>query len=303
MARHLIIGGAAATGADGGLSVEKLSAKGPIEVVPGDTIADSDSIRFIRDNGSDRDVVSPWIKGRNVISFSGKSGVAQAADVQTATLATNATAASTHRIKIINKTNGVSPFEMKEYETSVAASASAASQATALYNLIDADKPHWIKTVADDSSGVLTFTGYKKGEVKADGSVADELVEFDFADNMDGDNGTTATYAVSGSAASRGSGDGFYMEQMEKELQGVGAGYYNRVQLPLSPTVETATGTAYDQYVIVATKDGSTTSAINGVDNLIEIVVASPAADSNGLIFEGKLNPWMNSAGFGAINL
>ena len=43
-------------------------------------------------------------------------------------------------------------------------------------------------------------------------------------------------------------------------------------------------------YHIVATKDGSTNSQIKGVDNLIEINVATTAGDADSLIFENKLN-------------
>jgi len=84
---------------------------------------------------------------------------------------------------------------------------------------------------------------------------------------------------------------------------GVNYGYYNRVELPIAPSNTAVVGSTYDMYSIVATKDGSTSSQINGVDNLIEINIAMPAGDADGLIFEGKLNPWMNSAGFGSVNL
>ena len=51
-------------------------------------------------------------------------------------------------------------------------------------------------------------------------------------------------------------------------------------------------------YHIVATKDGSSSSQIRGVDNLIEIYVAlDPAAIATGA-FEGPLNSYINSLGF-----
>ena len=57
-------------------------------------------------------------------------------------------------------------------------------------------------------------------------------------------------------------------------------------------------------YNIVATKDGSSSSQINGVDNLIEITIAFDK-DTGALTsaLEGLLNPYMNSAGFGSVNL
>ena len=150
---------------------------------------------------------------------------------------------------------------------------------------------------------LLTFTGFKKGETKADGSIQDEVVLFDVVDNLDGSNGTTAAFATT-TAASRGNGDGFYIKEMEEELRGAQYGFYNRVELPNTPTQSTVTGDSYDVYHIVATKDGSSASQIHGVDNLIEIYIAfdnGTAALTQAL--EGQLNPYMNSAGFGNVNL
>ena len=63
-------------------------------------------------------------------------------------------------------------------------------------------------------------------------------------------------------------------------------------------------------YSVVATKDGSSASQIHGVDNLIEINIASVAGHATtsaphaaGVVIEDKLNPWMNSAGFITLNL
>ena len=43
-------------------------------------------------------------------------------------------------------------------------------------------------------------------------------------------------------------------------------------------------------YSIVATKDGSSASQINGVDNLIEINIAAIQGNANSLVVENKLN-------------
>ena len=69
------------------------------------------------------------------------------------------------------------------------------------------------------------------------------------------------------------------------------------------PTGAAVVGTTYDMYSLVFTKDGSTSPQIKGVDNLMEMYIAAPAGDADNLIFEGKLNPWIASAGFGPINL
>ena len=69
-------------------------------------------------------------------------------------------------------------------------------------------------------------------------------------------------------------------------------GYYNRIAQPITPASQAATGTAYDMYVIAATKDGSSASQINGVDNLIEVNVALVAGDADSLVVENKLNAY-----------
>ena len=54
-----------------------------------------------------------------------------------------------------------------------------------------------------------------------------------------------------------------------------------------------AVGTSYDMLTIVATKDGSTSPQIKGVDNLIEISVA--IADGITGQVDTALNDWMGS--------
>ena len=62
--------------------------------------------------------------------------------------------------------------------------------------------------------------------------------------------------------------------------------------------------TAYDMYTIAATKDGSSSSQIHGVDNLVEINIAmdpTTAAITN--LFESQINGYLSSANFGPVNL
>ena len=65
-----------------------------------------------------------------------------------------------------------------------------------------------------------------------------------------------------------------------------------RGHLPKQPTLESATGTNYDMYSIVSTKDGSSSSQINGVDNLIELNLALVAGDADSAVVEAKLNSY-----------
>ena len=205
---------------------------------------------------------------------------------------------------IRDRTNGVEPFEMKSYEISVANGNAHTVVSAALAVAINADLPHWIKTVAD-SSGTITITGYKKGETKADGSVQEEVVLWDFADNSGDWNTTTVTVDVDAtSAASRGYGDGYYVKQMEEELRGANYGFYDRRNLPNTPALVTEVAEPYDMYCIAATKDGSSSSQIHGVDNLIEINIAfdsGTAALTQAL--EAKLNGYLASVNFAPVNL
>jgi hypothetical protein len=303
--RQLLIGDGTAAAltngltADGSIDIQVLSSDGPVKLAPGDTVADSDSIRFVQGTGGTQ-IASPWIKGKNVVAYGGKSGVAQAAEVAKFTISTNATSAGFHTLKLINLTNGAEPFEFKSYEIAVAAAATPTTQTAAFKVAIDADLPHWVNGAVTDNNGNLDITGFKKGEVKADGSIQEELVHMDGA--FEGTGSTMAvTYATAGS---RGFGDGFYIREFEEELQGSGFGYYNRVELPIQPTLHSVTGNVYDMYHIVASKDGSTTSGINGVDNLMEIYIAlDDGTAASTQAFEGALNPYLNSVGFSSVNL
>ena len=308
MARHLYIGNnvAVARTAAGildnkAVEIQKLSASGPTAMVAGDTIADSSQFRIVQGTGT-RDIVSPWIYGKDVINWSGRSAAAQTAQVFDIALATNATAASTHEFKLINMTNGAEPFEMKSYEYTVAASATPTTQCTALTAAINADLPHWVKSIANGGTNI-GITGFKKGEVKANGDVQEELVEMRGADNMDGSNGTVATLS-STTAGSQGTGDGFYIRKMEDNQKGNQYGYYLRGHLPNTPADTSVTATAYDMYTIAATKDGSSASQIHGVDNLIEVNIAfDPATAALTGALESVLNGYLASVNLAPVNL
>lgn len=308
MARHLYIGNNVAnTGytsgllADKAIDVQKLSATGPVSMVPGDTISSSSQFRIVQGTAT-KNIVSPWMYGKDVINWSGKSAAAQTAQVFDIALATNATAAATHEFKLINMTNGAEPFEMKSYEYEVTATMNPTAQCLLLAAAINADLPHWVKSIANGGTNI-GITGWKKGEVKRDGSIQEELVEMRGADNMDGSNGTVATLS-STTPGSQGIGDGFYVRKMEDDQKGNQYGYYLRGHLPNTPADTSVTATAYDMYTIAATKDGSSASQIHGVDNLIEVTIAmdpSTAAITN--LFESQLNGYLASANFGPVNL
>ena len=219
----------------------------------------------------------------------------------------NSTAAYTVEFKIINRTNGLEPFEMKSYSVAIASGISntgAGSVGSLINTAVNADLPHWIKTFAW-AGATMTITGYKKGETKADGSIQGETVLWDLADNSADWSVHTATVDVDAtSAADRGSGDGYYVKEMEEELRGAQYGYYNRLELPNTPALVTEVAEPYDMYNITATKDGSSNSQIHGVDNLIEVNIAfdnGTAALTAAL--ESVLNGYLASVNFAPVNL
>ncbi len=307
MARHLYIGNNVANAytngvlADKAIDVQKLSATGPTSMVPGDTIASSTQFRIVQGTAT-KNIVSPWIYGKDVINWSGRSAAAQTAQVFDLSLVGNATAAGTHEIKLINMTNGAEPFEMKSYEIAVTAAMSPTAQCVLFTAAINADLPHWVDSITNGGTNI-GITGFTKGAVKADGSVQEELVEMRGADNMDGSNGTVNTFS-STTPGAQGIGDGFYVRKMEDDQKGNQYGYYMRGHLPNTPADTSVTATAYDMYTIAATKDGSSASQIHGVDNLIEVNIAmDPATAAITNLFESQMNGYLGSASFGPVNL
>tara|TARA_Y100001937_G_scaffold121626_1_gene180722 strand:+ start:2915 stop:3844 length:930 start_codon:yes stop_codon:yes gene_type:complete len=309
MARHLFIGNEVAVSytngvlANGALDVQKLSASGPTSMVAGDTVADSPQFRIVQGNGT-TNIVSPWIYGKDVINWSGKGHAAQTAQVRNGALTTNATIAGEHTLKIINKTNGNEPFEMKSYTISVAANATPTQQCIDFAAAINADLPHWVNSITNNGTDI-DFTGFKKGEVKADGSVQEDLVEMELAfEAIDGGGNGTTLADTNTTPGSRGVGDGFYVEKMEDIARGVNYGFYHRGHLPNTPALVTNTASPYDMYHIAATKDGSSNSQIHGVDNIIEFNIAfDNGTGSITQAFESVLNGYLASVNFAPVNL
>jgi len=301
MARHLYIGNAVAVARTtagildaGAVEIQKLSASGPTAMLPGDTIADSPQFRIVQGKGT-RDVVSPWIYGKDVINWSGKSYVAAAAHRTDGTLTTNTGAISVVTTKIYR--TDVSGFNSFSFDTGNIASGQTPTQVQVIVlaawdAIAQSDKPDWLNNTAAVSSGAFRVTASKRGDATNAGSTWDEknpIIEMIQSHSVD----VAQTYANTvGVAMTTGYGDGFAVKAFEESLMGAQYGYYNRIAQPITPASQAATGTAYDMYVIAATKDGSSASQINGVDNLIEINVALVAGDADSGIVENKLNAY-----------
>ena len=166
MARHLIVGDGtalarAASGLvnDGGVSVEKMSASGPTELVLGDTPANAPQIRIVG-GGTD-----------------GKSYVS--AKAQTTTLLPVATAAATVGgkeldIKFVFR-NGKGKQEIFSFATTIVASSVIADSGQAIIDAFNAltDVPDWLNPTATLSTATVTFTGAKRGDTAQSGNTWD----------------------------------------------------------------------------------------------------------------------------------
>ena len=332
MARHLYIGNAATMSytdgvlADGAIDIQKLSATGPTSMTLLDTIQTAQQFRIVQGNGT-TNIVSPWVYGRDVINYSGKAYSApasQSSTIQVTGAATN-TADVDVTIKLVNTTNGqFDPFDAKSYtvttrDTAINTAAEIGDNFTGAMNAdysisgsaslsaTQTDELPWfVKTVAWDGTNTITLIGWDKGETMQNGQIAEYPSSFDIViENGDAvANGGTYTIAT-GTPASRGYGYGEYVYEMESELMGINYGYYNRVQQPVAPSNTAVKTTGYDMFNIAATKDGSSSSQIHGVDNLIDLNIAfsssASAAQLNAL--QGVLNNYFTSAGFPALSL
>ena len=300
MARHLIIGdgtaNATANGlvADGAITIQKMSAKGPTDLVLGDTFVDAPQIRIIGGGTAGNNISTPWFYGRDVVNYTGKAySAAQACEV-TNTIALQSAAAGTLVLKFV-KTSGPTQ-EFFSFSTPIpAAVANTAADALikTAFEAASLIKPDWLNPVCDASAGAtVVFSGAKRGDVAQSGKVweyAPVMVQL-IVESYDGGTQTHTASATTG--ANPGYGDGFAVTEFEDTLMGAQYGYYNRRNLPNTPPNQAATGTNYDMYSIVSTKDGSSASQINGVDNLIELNVATVAGNANSLVVENKLNAY-----------
>jgi len=314
MARHLMVGDDTAVSysagllADNALDVQKRTQNGWTSLGAGETVADSAEIRIVQGNGT-KNIVSPWFYGRDVINWSGKSYVAAAA--QTSTLLPVTTAAATVGGKELDIKfvflNGKGKQEIFSFATTIASGSVIADSGQAIIDAFNAltSVPDWLNPTATLSTATVTFTGAKRGDTCQSGNSWDyEPVVFKtiIANNPV----TTQTYTITDNVidATPGYGDGFAVKAFEESLMGNQYGYYNRIAQPITPVSTVDTGETYDMYNIVATKDGSSSSQINGVDNLIEISIAFDN-DTGSLTsaLQGVLNPYMASVGFANVNL
>ena len=292
--------------ADGAVDIFKKDANGEMTpLAAGDSMIDAPEICFVQGTAAEN-IVSPWISGKNIISFNGLSNEAQTAKAIRVTVAGTSGSAGAVDIKFIRREE--QPQEFHILSTHVPNSTAQNDivdliEAQAAADIAAGNWPDWLSTtISNNGDATVDFTGSKNGDVTASGATWKEgAVEFVTA--IDSTEITTTTFVESvQTALVKGSGNGYDVERMENELMGSGYGYYNRIHFPKAPANTAVVGTSYDMYSIVSTKDGSTSPQIKGVDNLMEIYIAVVAGGADALVFENKINGYL-AGSFPAVTL
>jgi len=270
----------------GAIDVVGLSADGFTPITAGQTIANSSAIRLVQGTGTSN-IVSPWIEGVTVTRWTGESFAAQQAQTSTITIAGTASAAFNATVKITSRAIGQAQFERRSYTVAVASGDVQNTIAAAINTAINANLPAFIASSAVVGN-VITLTGQT-----FDSDPYRVLSSFETQEDIDGTFTTTATIAAGNTPDLGNGGDGNLIVELEASLQGMGRGYYDRVQLPVAPPAYAVAATTYDLYKLGY--NNPVAGSINGVDNRREIIVAYPAGGAGQAWFEGQINPWMTS--------
>ena len=296
MARHLIIGNDVAVAttnglvADGAVSVQKMTQNGPTELVQGDSFTEAPQIRIVSGGTAGKNIVTPWFYGRDVVNYSGRSYGAAAACTVTDTIAGTSAAAGSLVLKFV-RLDGTAP-EFFSFTTEIAASVANTAADVLVEAAFEAltNTPDWLNPLATTTGNATVFSGAVRGDVAQSGNVWEyEPVQIQLiVESYDG--GTQTHTASATTPGTPGIGEGYAVKAFEESLMGAQYGYYNRIAQPITPASQAVTGNAYNMYVIAATKDGSSSSQINGVDNLIEINVALEDSSAHSSVVEAKLN-------------
>lgn len=290
----------------GAIDVVGLSADGFTPITAGQTIANSSAIRLVQGTGTSN-IVSPWIDGVTVTRWTGQSYAAQTAQSTTLTFATVPSAAGAEfSIKVIDRAIGQAQFQRASATyTTVAGSLTVNDVVLGLMSSLTGLPVASITATTDfaipgldrvqaqvnsiTTATVITLTGNIM-----DSDPYSVLASFESAsENLDGSFGTTLTVAAAATPSLGNGGDGNLIVQLEESLQGMGRGYYDRVQLPVAPPAYAVAATTYDLYKLGY--NNPVAGSINGVDNRREIIVAYAAGGAGQAWFEGQINPWMTS--------
>ena len=289
----------------GAIDVVGLSADGFTPITAGQTIADSSAIRLVQGTGTSN-IVSPWIDGLSVTRFVGQSFDAQQAQSSTLTFATATIAAGQVSLKLISANGGQAQFPRKSVTIEVGVGQAVAGLGGIVQNLMVALTGQTAAVIAANPATDYAIVGADFAVAQYAGSVitvtgtifniaaGTSLSSFRTAsEGLDGSNGTTLVVAAAATPDLGNGGDGNLIAELEASLQGSGRGYYDRVQLPVTPPSYAVAATTYDLYKI--SFNNGAEGNIKGVDNYREIIVAYPAGGAGQAWFEGQINPWMTS--------
>ena len=310
MARHIYIGTEGSQSytngalAAGGIDVQKISMGGPTSMAPGDLKTNTEQFRIVQGTAAGRDIVSPWLYGKDIINWDGKSYLAAVAHEHRVTLALTSSAAGTISIKVVRTDEpGHQAFH---FDTAVATGITAAAAAALVKIQYDAaTKPDWLSTTLQVAGATFDVVGILPGGVASSGSTWDDNPPTFVVSCTDVNAGLTAVWTLDSAPNTRanaGHGGGYLVRKIEEQWWGNQFGTYDRAaSMVLNPPHYSVVTTNYDVFSIAATKDGSSQSQIHGVDNIMEIAVAIPATST--LIFENQINPYMADCGFAPVNL
>lgn len=280
--------------ASGAIDIQIEDPAGPVSLSAGQTISDSNKIRFVQGTPEGKNIFSPWIDGKNISVWKGESYSAQVAQVsRIAISAVNFVAAGEATVKLVELNNGQAQFKRKSYVIAISAGQTPTQFCTALAAAINADLPDFIDSITNNGTSI-DFTG-KTFSL----TLGTELSNFKIVDEgIDGSNGPVATITYNNPPTnvvpSLGYGSAEVLSQYEKSLQG-DRSFYNRIMQPNTPPsyIDTATPTTYDVYSLVA--ENGSVGQIKGVDNVRSITIAYKVSGTGQAAFEGKINPWLNS--------
>lgn len=302
MARHLLIGnGGAATITDGLVPDTGIALQADDHAVfaaSSETVLTSPRFRVLQGTAG-ANIASPWIQGKNIISITGTMKVDAVANTSTVTAATSSTSGGTVSLKFVRKGGTHAQFFHMSVGISTAVT-TADNLGIAIFNEYNSlVKPDWLAAACTEADAVVTFSGSVPSATWEEG-----LVDFMVIVEENTFGASTFTAANNVATAKAGTGVGWEVRRLEEELQGVQYGFYDRVKLPNAPALTAEGAESYDMIQIVATKDGSTTSAINGVDNLIEINIAMKELGADTLVdaLQAALNSYAASIGFADID-
>jgi hypothetical protein len=275
--------------------------------------SDSREIQFVQGTAAGN-IFSPWIDGKDIISWAGRNYAAQTAQISTLTFATAATVAGEITVKLTEVNNGVEQFRRKSVTINVTAGQSAVSIANAVLNAFAGrtglpvnatqypiEGASWATVAtANNAAAVITVTG-SVFSIAAGTGLASFSTQ---SENLDGTNGTTL--AVTATAVpSIGSGDADILLDFEQSLQG-NLSFYNRVRQPNTPPTYINLAANYDLYSISWLNP--VVGQIKGVDNHRNLTVAmvdGAGVDAVQTAFELALNNYLASVpgSFAAVNI